>query len=170
MAERTESGLVVRAVAQCAAWAGNRYVAWLGLVLVCLVMTSKMMRPVINPDFGWHLAMGRYIAETGSIPDHEVFTHTAAGAPMVAHEWLSQLISFLVAQNFGVLGVRWLHAALACALLSGCAGIGCRPPSLCSASSPTQSSPNRAFRFVPICTTWSSMPCSTVTSSFDARR
>lgn len=117
MAERTQSELVVRVIQQCGAWAGNRHVAWLGLVLVCLVVSITVMRPVINPDLGWHLALGRYIAETGSIPDQEIFTHTAAGAPMVAHEWLSQLISFLVAQSFGVLGVRWLHAALACALL-----------------------------------------------------
>jgi len=117
MAERTESGWIVRTVYWCGAWAGNRYVAWLGLVMVCLVIPIQVMRPVIGPDLGWHLALGRHIAETGSIPDQEILTHTAAGAPMVAHEWLSQLISFLVARNFGVLGVRWLHAALACALL-----------------------------------------------------
>ena len=117
MAERTQSELVVRVIQKCGTWAGNRHVAWLGLGLVCLVVSVTVMRPVINPDLGWHLALGRYIAETGSIPDQEIFTHTAAGAPMVAHEWLSQLISFLVAQSFGVLGVRWLHAALACALL-----------------------------------------------------
>ena len=84
----------------------GRTLAGAGLLGVSLLVSMKMIRPIVNPDLGWHLALGRYIAATGTVPDTEVLTHTVAGVPTVAHEWLSQLISFLVADTFGVLGGR----------------------------------------------------------------
>ena len=75
------------------------------------------MQPIRSTDLGWHLALGRYIVETGGVPMSEPFTHTKRGVPMVAHEWLSQTIYHGVVQLGGLLSLRALHAALAVAIL-----------------------------------------------------
>jgi hypothetical protein len=112
--DRPSVGSVLR---RCAVWANSRPFSWLGLLGVSLLVSAQQMAPIVNPDLGWHLALGRYIAATGSVPDTEVLTHTVSGVPTVYQEWLSQLVSFLVADTFGVLGLQWLYFGLTFALL-----------------------------------------------------
>jgi hypothetical protein len=83
------------------------------VLVICFGVLFSVTRPISNGDLGWHLSLGRYISENGSIPNTEIFTHTAKGAPMVAHEWLSQLAMYQTEVAWGVLGVRWLCAVLA---------------------------------------------------------
>lgn len=47
-----------------------------------------------DPDFWWHLRTGQLIAETGAVPQQDVFSYTALGKPWVAHEWLAELIMY----------------------------------------------------------------------------
>jgi hypothetical protein len=97
----------------------KRWLRWLehpaGLVLVLIGLTAPtvagLLSPVRNGDIAWHLAMGRWIARNGTVPDAEAFTYTAAGAPMVAHEWLTQWLYWLWASAFGLAGLQWLHVA-----------------------------------------------------------
>src|SRR5205814_8319262 len=42
----------------------------------------------LDPGIGWHLATGRYILATGSIPRHEIFSFTAAGHEWIPYYWL----------------------------------------------------------------------------------
>lgn len=95
----------------------EQLIAGLGLLTLCALVGYATMAPIGNPDFGWHAALGRLIVETRSVPDTEPFTHTARGAPMVAHEWLSQVAYYGVIQLAGLLGLRWANAALAMLLL-----------------------------------------------------
>lgn len=46
----------------------------------------------VDPDFGWHLQTGRYIAALG-VPVHDVFSYTAASFAWVDHEWLSDVLT-----------------------------------------------------------------------------
>jgi hypothetical protein len=43
-------------------------------------------------DTSWHLAAGKLILESGSIPDTDPFSYTFKGKPWVAHEWLAEAI------------------------------------------------------------------------------
>lgn len=45
-----------------------------------------------DPDYWWHLSAGRLMLETGSFPRVDPFSHTVAGQPWVAHEWLSEVL------------------------------------------------------------------------------
>ena len=54
-----------------------------------------------DPDFWWHLATGRLIVETGSIPQVDPFSYTAAGEPWVAHEWLGEVVIYLSYRSGG---------------------------------------------------------------------
>ena len=98
-------------------WIVRPGVAWAALGCICLLMWAAAMHPIRDPDFGWHLALGSYIALQGAVPTAEPFTHTALGNPMVAHEWLAQLTMYAVTTLTGVVGLRWLHATAVVALL-----------------------------------------------------
>ena len=74
----------------------GRALAWACVIAITALVAARAMQPLREPDFGWHAALGRYIVENRSVPDREPFTHTARGAPMVAHEWLSQHGNHLV--------------------------------------------------------------------------
>jgi len=112
-----QPGLAARFLAALSRFADHRVLVGLLLLALCLLLGYTAMLPIYNPDFGWHVALGRYIVENGTVPTTEPFTHTAKGAPMVAHEWLSQVIYYLVAEAGGILTLRWLHAGLAVAVL-----------------------------------------------------
>ena len=58
--------------------------AWIVLSLLLLGVALRAAHPIANPDFGWHVALGRFMLEHASVPATEPFTHTAAGRPMVA--------------------------------------------------------------------------------------
>ena len=47
-----------------------------------------------DPDTQWHIAVGRQIWASGAVPTTDLYSHTFAGAPWIAKEWLSQLILF----------------------------------------------------------------------------
>ena len=60
----------------------------------------------------WHLATGRYIVETGVIPQTDPFSYTAAGQPWVAHEWLAEIGMFLLYRSGGYLAMVVCFASL----------------------------------------------------------
>lgn len=62
-------------------------------------------------DTGWHLAAGRHILETGSIPRTDPFSFTSAGQPWHAHEWLAEVVMAAVFNLAGWGGLTLLFAA-----------------------------------------------------------
>ena len=54
-----------------------------------------------DPDYWWHLRTGEQIVETFSIPRHDVFSFTAAGASLLNHQWLSEVTIYLSVSWFG---------------------------------------------------------------------
>ena len=101
----------------------KRIAAAVALVLLCWIVFARAMGPIANVDFGWHVALGRWMLEHGEVPDREPFTYTARGAPMVAHEWMSQWIYAAVIETAGLGALRVAHALLALVLvllLYGC--------------------------------------------------
>ena len=95
-----------------------RLASLLLLALVCALVGLHAAHPISNPDFGWHVALGRWILEHGAVPDSEPFTHTAWAAPMVAHQWLSQSLYAAAILSVDVLGLRIGNGLLAAALVA----------------------------------------------------
>lgn len=60
-----------------------------------------------DPDTHWHVAVGRWIVENGGWPDVDLFSHTFAGQPWIAKEWLSQ-----VALHGAYVAAGWTGVAL----------------------------------------------------------
>src|SRR5438270_9205041 len=58
--------------------------------------------PPVDPDLWWHLANGRLMLATRSIPHVDVYSFSAAGHPWVMHEWLADLGMYLLYQAGGL--------------------------------------------------------------------
>jgi len=71
--------------------------------------------PVFDFDLYWHLANGREMINTSRIISEEVFSYTHFGEKFANHEWLGQIIFYLVWDNlgpYGLLGFKQLLVAL----------------------------------------------------------
>lgn len=67
------------------------FVIILGLGL--LVMAA---RAVHDPDVWWHLRSGQEIVASHHVPRRDIFSYTRYGQAWIAHEWLSEVIFFLI--------------------------------------------------------------------------
>src|SRR3990172_9986676 len=68
--------------------------AGLALALVCVGLVSVGLLHFTDPDYWWHLRTGRLIVETGSLPQADPFSFTAAGSDWLAHEWLAEVVIY----------------------------------------------------------------------------
>jgi hypothetical protein len=66
------------------------------IVLFCGIFYLTL-RPILDPDFWWHLRTGQLIAQTQEIPNADPFSFTANARQWVTHEWLSE---FFMYQSF----------------------------------------------------------------------
>jgi hypothetical protein len=64
-------------------------------------------------DTLWHIKAGAVMLEQRSLLTHDIFSHTAAGQPWMAHEWLAEIIMALVHQVGGLAGVVIFFALIA---------------------------------------------------------
>jgi hypothetical protein len=73
-----------------------------GVFAVLMAASPKLLG---DPDTQWHIATGAFIWRTGQVPWTDPFSHTFAGQPWIAKEWLSQLILFAAKSAAGWTGV-----------------------------------------------------------------
>jgi hypothetical protein len=77
-------------------WLAPPFTALVFLV-PCIVAVCRPEVPLQDPGTGWHLASGRYILETGTIPDRDLFSFTAVGHEWISYCWLFEVVgAFLV--------------------------------------------------------------------------
>lgn len=65
-----------------------------GIATVTLLMLRVLTTPVAPNDFWWHIATGRLIAASGSIPTVDQFSYTQYGTPYYNQPWLAQLLMY----------------------------------------------------------------------------
>lgn len=76
-----------------------------------LVFDGSML--LNDPDTYWHIAVGKGIWTSGTLPRTDTLSHTFAGQPWIAKEWLSQIMLGLAHDHGGWRGVVALTAAAA---------------------------------------------------------
>lgn len=81
-------------------------------VLLFLQVWNVGLRETLDPDMWWHLRTGAYIVDHG-VPRHDVFSFTVPGHAWVTHEWLAEVVMWLVYQVGGLPGLSAVFAALA---------------------------------------------------------
>jgi hypothetical protein len=85
------------------------------LAAVLLGLFALTARNVTDPDVWWHLETGQYISEHKSVPHADPFSYTRAGAPWVAHEWLTDLLLYALDRITGFGGLMVVFASVLCA-------------------------------------------------------
>ena len=61
------------------------------LIALAPIVLRALIMPVAPNDFWWHMAHGRLIWDTRSVPLVDLFSYTQNGAPFYNQSWLSQL-------------------------------------------------------------------------------
>lgn len=79
----------------------------LALVLLALI-TLPLLTKIFTSDFGTHIAMGREIVQTRSLPDKEFLNYPSLGRPNPNGEWGFQVLLYLVFAAAGMYGVSFL--------------------------------------------------------------
>lgn len=77
--------------------------------LFCLLLRGSFN--YLDPDFGWHLQVGREIAQSWSVPTANHYNYTFTGN-WVDHEWLSNVLVYFIYSNGGYLAVVGIFALL----------------------------------------------------------
>jgi hypothetical protein len=82
------------------------------VVVLFLGLFIMAARSVRDPDLWWHLRTGQYILETHHIPHGDVFSFTRAGEPWITHEWLTELLLFMVFRAAGFGGLIFIFGVI----------------------------------------------------------
>lgn len=93
------------------------------LFLLVFYISLFFMPDMLNSDgdLGRHITVGEYMLDTGGVPNRDVFSHTRFDAPLVLHEWLSEVVYALAHRAAGLNGVAWLTALLLALIYSALA-------------------------------------------------
>lgn len=73
-----------------------------------LIFAWFVLKPLWHTDLWGHLAYGRHLAATGSLPSTEPLMVLSRGMPFVDTAWLCQLLGYGVFQSLGVAGLQGL--------------------------------------------------------------
>ncbi len=82
-------------------------------IFVLVFWANLLFMPQIlnaDGDLSRHLTIGNVIFTTRQIPTRDLFSHTLPNAPVVLHEWLSQVVFATANGVAGLNGVAWLTA------------------------------------------------------------
>jgi hypothetical protein len=93
-------------------------------VIGTVLIFSTTFHGLTDVDYFWHVTTGRLIATTGAVPGTDPFSFTYAGGAWTPHEWLGELLIYLLVTyagglatlivfglvGAGAVGVAMLHA------------------------------------------------------------
>ncbi len=69
---------------------------------VMVVVLSLFIGPEQDPDFWWHLRVGRWMVDNGHLPGNDLFTYTATSHVWTDHEYLTEILMWLTYSTFGL--------------------------------------------------------------------
>lgn len=84
----------------------------LAIGAICGLLILMANVEIKDLDLWLHLAVGRFILQNGYVPQVDVLSCTMAGKPWVNHEWLFQIIAYLVNQWRGPDGLILLQVIM----------------------------------------------------------
>jgi len=88
-------------------------------ILIILSLSGIFYKPIFSSDIWLHLKMGEYIVQNDyTLPISDPFSYTTKGKPVILCEWLSQIVLYLVYNEFGFTGLRVMRVLLMMAALS----------------------------------------------------
>ncbi|MGJ3261864.1 MAG: hypothetical protein ACFE0R_01390 [Salinarimonas sp.] len=72
----------------------DKAILYPALAFVACLLVELLRAPLLlaDPDTQWHVAIGIHILRTASWPQTDLWSHTFAGEPWIAKEWISQIL------------------------------------------------------------------------------
>ncbi len=114
--EHPDNGVGARAPRRVLPWRrGVSLAGVIGLLAAALGLLIGL-GPLNDNSFFTHLATGRLILDTGSVPSVDPFSFTAAGEPWVVQSWLASVLYAGVERGFGAGGLLALVGVTGAAL------------------------------------------------------
>ena len=83
---------------------------FISIFVAALLLGPRMLN--MDGDLPRHLLTGQFILETKTIPTTEPFAYPYQGKPYVSHEWLTDIIFYLIYKLSGLTGIAFLSALL----------------------------------------------------------
>ncbi len=87
----------------------------LALAVSLVAIWFLSLRNATDFDLGWHLANGRHLVDGVLLGGVDVYSWTAAGAPWIAHEWLTEAFAATVAATAGLTALSAITALVVAA-------------------------------------------------------
>ena len=72
---------------------------------VMIVILALFISGIQDPDFWWHLRIGRWMVDNGRLPSHDLFTFTVPDHVWTDHEYLTEVLMWLIYSATGALGL-----------------------------------------------------------------
>lgn len=83
------------------------------LALVLSGLACIFYKPISSCDIWLHLKVGEYIVQHDYVlPKADPFSYTAEGKSLILHEWLSQVILYIIHNLLGFAGIRVMQVLL----------------------------------------------------------
>jgi hypothetical protein len=70
-----------------------------------IVIAAVFVGSVQDPDFWWHIRIGRWMVENGGLPSNDIFTFTVPSHVWTDHEYLTETLMWFTYSNAGLLGI-----------------------------------------------------------------
>ena len=83
----------------------NAAIWWIIIAFAFALTVFLHIKPISNSDIFWHLAAGKLIVQTRSIPHTDPFSYTMEGREWVTHEWLFEAVTYLAYRIGGLNGL-----------------------------------------------------------------
>ena len=72
---------------------------------VMIVITSLFVTAEQDPDFWWHLRIGRWMVDNDRLPSTDLFTYTVPNHVWTDHEYLTEILMWLLYSAHGTVGI-----------------------------------------------------------------
>jgi hypothetical protein len=87
-------------------------IVWILSYLLIFVFLLYNSYNYLDADLGWHLKIGEEINQELSVPNYEKYNYTLEGKTWVDHEWLLNLITFKIYDNYSYLALNIFFALI----------------------------------------------------------
>ncbi|PKL72192.1 hypothetical protein CVV26_02680 [Candidatus Kuenenbacteria bacterium HGW-Kuenenbacteria-1] len=85
------------------------------IFVFCFLLSNSYK--YLDPDLGWHLKVGEQIINEKAIPTFDHYNWTLEGKQWVDHEWLMNVITFWIYDNFGYFSINIFFVLIALTVL-----------------------------------------------------
>lgn len=92
----------------------SKFLTCAAVALLATLPAANALRSALDADTGWHLRIGRFIADTGTVPRTDPISRpgTELRTPWIAYSWLYEWPLAKLFDRFDAPGVLWFRSAL----------------------------------------------------------